>query len=856
MVEPLTPEEGAALNAQINREFVTTSPASFAMLLSEQDAEKWEPYNYLLYINQWLLKAADPDDPCDRLIITLPYRHGKLVADSTPVLTINGWSTHGELQPGDTVFAGDGTPTTVMAVSPPGTADTKMTFANGAEILCHANHEWVVYDRPRREWRTLEANHWKTRAVQSGGRAMYQVAPTPIVQFPERELPLDPYILGAWLGDGSTTKPALTHAPTDILVADIIAETYPITTQCVHPTTGVITTYFQGKGGLTDDLRSAGVWGDKHIPDIYLRASEHQRSQLLAGLIDTDGHVDPKTSRVRFVTASIALRDGVFDLATTLGLRPSIASQAPALSSSGIQGMQTIWTVSMYAREEIPTQLPRKRTKFLRSRRRLGLTGVERATSPEQGRCIQIAHESGVYLVGRDLVPTHNSTLISRYFPAWFLNRFPSKRVILTSYADEFAERWGRECRELIEQNSSLLDITVSKSSSASNRWDINGRRGGMKTAGVGGQITGWGAHLFIVDDPLKDDAEAMSLLQRDQKWRWWNTVAQSRLEPGGVVVVIGTRYHEDDFIGRCLLQKKADGSPRWKHIHLPAIAEDNDILGRKRGEPLCPARYDLPALMSIKQDILPSAWLSGYQQRPTPEGGGRFRKEKFRVWRHAESEVPAYDLPATETHPTPLLIPKADCGRFITIDTALTEKTSSDYTVAGIWDIAGWTDPTNLILHDLIRTRMEGADHLSWVRQLHERYKPTWIGIEETSISLTLIQQCLRVGLPIRRLPPERDKFGRSESAVILLEQGRLFFPERSDWVADFHHELLSFPAGTHDDMVDVTSYAAREFLRGYGVKKRPKALEDTSAEARLRERFHKKPRRGIVHPELGRIR
>lgn len=450
------------------------------------------------------------------------------------------------------------------------------------------------------------------------------------------------------------------------------------------------------------------------------------------------------------------------------------------------------------------------------------------------------------------------SLFCSTHTPAWYLNRWPQKRVILASYADEFAERWGRDVRQLIEQNPGLLNVQVSKASAAANRWDLEGHRGGMKTAGVGGQLTGWGAHLFIVDDPVKDDIEAQSLLQRDTKWRWWNTVAQSRLEPGASVLVIGTRYHEDDFIGRLLLQKDAEGKPRWLHINLPALAEEDDLMGRKPGEALCPERYNENALATIRQDITPSAWLSGYQQRPTPEGGGRFKRESFRYWTdeaHPDM-VPCYTLLPSKDDPDQerLMVPKADVGRFITIDTALSLKTAADWTVAAVWDIAGWTSPSRLILHDLVRERMEGDSHLGFVRNLYEKYKPTWIGIEDTAISMTLISQCLRVGLPVRRLKPERDKYGRSESAVILLQQGRVYFPAHLPWYGDFEHELLSFPASTHDDQVDVFSYAAREFARGYGVKRHPRPEDPVTIEDRARADIHRRRRRDRVHPVLGR--
>lgn len=237
--------------------------------------------------------------------------------------------------------------------------------------------------------------------------------------------------------------------------------------------------------------------------------------------------------------------------------------------------------------------------------------------------------------------PRHGkSELASHWFPVWFLNLFPQYNIILTSYEADYAARWGRKVRNTIQEHRSSLRVRISEDSSASNRWETTAG-GGMNTAGVGGPITGKGAHILIIDDPVKNREDAESRSMRERTWEWWQGTARERLEPMpqtpfGAVILIMTRWHQDDLAGR-LLARRVDSKDEekthipWHEFRLPALAEESDPLGRVVGAPLWPEKYCLEALCNIRDEIGPYNWASEYQQRPIPREGNLFWREMFR---------------------------------------------------------------------------------------------------------------------------------------------------------------------------------------------------------------------------------
>jgi len=398
--------------------------------------------------------------------------------------------------------------------------------------------------------------------------------------------------------------------------------------------------------------------------------------------------------------------------------------------------------------------------------------------------------------------PRHGkSELVSRYFPAWFLGWWPNESVILTSYEADFAASWGRKARNLLEEwGPTLFGVRVSEESAAASRWNIAEHEGGMYTAGVRGPITGKGARVLIIDDPVKNEQEAMSKTYREATWDWYLATASTRIQENGSIVLVMTRWHEDDLAGR-LLKAQEEGGDRWEVLRLPALAEEGDPLGRAPGEPLCPQLFSKETLEGIRKRSGSYWWSALYQQRPQPPGGRIFKREHFRYFREA-GDMYVLLRPDGEHR-----VPKAECWSFATVDLAVSTKQTADYFAVGVWTV---TPARDLLLQEIVRTRLEGPDQLPLLRQVATRWRPAFIGIESQQYQLALVQTAVRDGLPARALHADRDKVARALVAAARYEAGAVYHRAGADWLGEYEDELCAFPNGEHDDQVDVAGYAA----------------------------------------------
>lgn len=404
------------------------------------------------------------------------------------------------------------------------------------------------------------------------------------------------------------------------------------------------------------------------------------------------------------------------------------------------------------------------------------------------------------------------SEFTSKFLPAWFIGRFPWKRVGLASYEADFASQWGRKTRDVLEEwGEPVFGVRVRQDTRAANRWYVEWnddgrwvtRDGGMFTAGVGGPMLGMGFDLLIIDDPFKNAAEANSKTQRDKIWEWFQAVALTRVEPGGSVIVVQSRWHEDDLIGRIKREQSAGTAGRkYRSISLPALAEDGDILGREVGEALFPYRYSADVLEKIKKDIGSYYFSAQYQQRPQPAEGGLFKRQHFRYFsiegnivkvRREEDRIDQYR--------------RRDCWVFQTIDPTASNRSSADYFVITTFLV---TPVYDLCVLDQFREQIEGAEQKRLIAQAFRRWQPQVQAVEVKSMGLTLYQECRNMGLPVYALKTDSDKFTRAVPVSARMEAHTVFFKDGAPWLDDLESELLYFPRGANDDQVDTLAYGA----------------------------------------------
>ena len=391
--------------------------------------------------------------------------------------------------------------------------------------------------------------------------------------------------------------------------------------------------------------------------------------------------------------------------------------------------------------------------------------------------------------------PRHGkSEFASAHFPAWYLGTFPDRRVILASYEHDFAASWGAKAKDRFSEFGPLLwRLWVRRDRQAADDWQIAGHSGGMVCAGVGGPITGRGADLLIIDDPVKSAEEANSETYRERAWNWYRSTAYTRLEPAGAILLIQTRWHEDDLAGRVLAEAAKTGEP-WHVISLPALAEAGDVLGRQPGEPLWPARYPVEDLEQIQASLGGYWWQALYQQRPAPPEGALFKRDWWRFY-------PLRDLP-----------PQFD--RVIqSWDMAFKETTDSDYVVGQVWGAKG----ARIYLLDQVRERMDFAKTLQAVEALSDKWPAATLKLVEDAANgpavISALQLKVRGLLPVK---PQGGKLSRAQAILPLVEAGNVWLPsaEEQPWVEQFLAEARSFPVGAHDDQIDAMSQGLQRFL------------------------------------------
>lgn len=392
------------------------------------------------------------------------------------------------------------------------------------------------------------------------------------------------------------------------------------------------------------------------------------------------------------------------------------------------------------------------------------------------------------------------SWLGSHALPTWFLELFPSKTVGFATYKANFSAKWGRRVRNTIQQNPDKLGVRVANDAGSANSWETT-EGGGMHTAGVGGEFTGRGFDLLIVDDPVKNAEEAFSETYREKVYEWWNTTARTRVEPGGSIVVIMACWHEEDLAGRLESDMELGEGDDWVVIRIPAVAEENDELGREPGEPLWRERYDSPALMNLKRTVGSYTWAALYQQRPAPAEGNKFKRKWFGRFFVKGQGLELVGTDGAGNVDVPIQY------KFTTTDPALSKKASADYTVIATW---AWLGPQyGLALLDIKRGRWEAPEVEAEILGVYKSSGAHFMGVEEAGAGKIYCDRLQRSGVRLKRLKAEVDKVTRSITAQVMAENGQIWLPFRAGWVEDYLQEIEVFPNGANDDQVDTTSYA-----------------------------------------------
>lgn len=405
--------------------------------------------------------------------------------------------------------------------------------------------------------------------------------------------------------------------------------------------------------------------------------------------------------------------------------------------------------------------------------------------------------------------PQHGkSTLSSQYFPAWFVGRNPDKRIVLASYETSYAETWGRKVRDVLEAHGKdVFGITVRPDMHAAGRWDVcdaatgKPREGGMTATGVGGPITGKKADLLLIDDPIKDDEEAQSEVDREKKYQWYLSVALTRVSEHGVIVIIMTRWHESDLVGRLIRDEETGGGEKFEKVRLPAIAEEDErwighdgseIFARRKGEALCPQLFSLETLRKREAAMEIYNWARLYQQRPFAKGGGMFNITKLEERKLAARPLRVvhargWDFAATKKD-------GSDRSAGVRISKDVEGHFYIEHCVAGKWN----PDERN--------AKMKSVSHKEKSIKILFEQDPGQAGVDQ-ALAITR----LLVGCRVEAVPQMgRNKVLRADIAAAQVNGGNVSLVDDGTWDVDgFLHELEAFPNGDHDDRIDALSVA-----------------------------------------------
>ena len=393
--------------------------------------------------------------------------------------------------------------------------------------------------------------------------------------------------------------------------------------------------------------------------------------------------------------------------------------------------------------------------------------------------------------------PRHGKSQMGSYlFPAYLMGRRPDAKLIVGSHTAELAQRFGRMIRNLIDSDKYkelFPSMTLSADSKAAGRWDTSGG-GEAFFIGKGGAMTGRGGDVIILDDIL-DEQDALSETAMEATFDWYTSGPRQRLQPGGAMVIINTRWKVDDLTGRLLKQQSNLKADQWEVLEFPAILPS--------GRALWPEFWEVEELERVRLSIGVKKWLAQWQQQPTNDEGAILKRDWWRQWPHDDPPVCDYLIQS--------------------YDTAYSKKETADFSVITTWGVftPSADDGPNLILLGVKKGRWDFPELKRVARSEYQYWNPDNVLIEAKATGTPLQHELRRMGIPVTMFSPggrlkNQDKVSRANAVAPILESGMVWFPSNYDWAQDLVEECAAFPNGPHDDQVDSTIMAWTRFRQG----------------------------------------
>jgi predicted phage terminase large subunit-like protein len=769
-----------------------------------------------------------------RLMIFIGPRQGKALALDTPVLTYNsGWKTIGTLKIGDKVFGDDGKPCNVVAKSQifkNRKCATLLVNPKGnkfqEKIIADYEHEWKV--RLSRKKPVLELLTTKEILDKKDPKRNVRIKVANPLNLKNKKLPIDPWVLGYWLGNGNSYSANATTDRRDFpfIKNKFLSLGYNLKNIKTENNATIYTIE-----GLHKHLVELKLINNKHIPLKYMFSSMNQRSSLLQGLIDSDGYIDKKYGAIEISSSYKNLSNDILDLVRSLGIKASGHETISGYKKDGVyKKCKNRKRISFYCDSD--SVLERK--KYYSSGGLFSDNYVDFIDDETicDTQCIEVDSYNHMFLVGKTLLPTHNSEIVSRNLPAYIFGKKPESKIIGASYAIELAEHNSRDVQKIMESSTYnelfpkvklgaqevkrkrkgvVRPLKTSQVFDVLNEVEENGDivdkiSGQYRAAGVGSALTGFGADYLILDDLIKNWEEALSPNRLELVYNWYLSTANTRLSKNGKIIIINTRWAEGDLCGRLLKEAKINPeADQWEVLCFPTIYEKGHEHAsihdpRKEGEVLWPEFFPEDKVKKARATLGSKIWSALHQQRPAPAEGSIYKTSWFQYFK----EPPKFEYTA------------------MSIDATFKDTKESDNVAMGVFGFAG----ANKYLLHLVREKLDFVETIKKIIELRNRFRELRYVLVEDKANGPAVVSTLKNKIPgLITYTPTESKIARANAVSAQFEAGNLWLPDkyyepnrlRYPWIVEnttdgnlfelFLEEFKTFPYGVNDDCVDMVN-------------------------------------------------